>query len=404
MPRILMFVYTYIPDDPRVITEARTAVKLGYEVTAIGAAFSNGISGTTTIDHINITTVPIVNSLKKALLGVVHLLRGRVPQETTPPPVPAKSNALSILFFYLWILRLSLFQKVDFIHAHEHQAMPIGWLLATLKRVHWVYDAHEHVPENRSDFQTFKARMAVRTEAFFLKRADAVITVGQRLANDLTQRGVKRVVIIGNWKPLERFVPADTDVETRRTQYDLARFGLVVSFFGVLNRERQVDVLIEAIKMSPEVGLLIAGKGELRDMVIDAAEHHDNIIWLDWLPYDLVPAHVLLSDVIYGCLDADEGNARYMAPNKLFDAFAAGKAMIVRRGVGEIGQILEDENAAILLDVVTPQTVSDAFKRLKDDPTLLESLQSNARNAGQTYNWDTAEHRLQALYADLVRR
>ena len=400
--KVLMMVYGFVPDDPRVITEARTATKSGYQVDAIGIGFPSGYSGDYSRDNIQISIVPIINSVSHIPKGIVQLIRGKLPQQRDAFPVPPRSNIISLMFFYLWILRLTLFKRYDLVHAHEHQTMPIGWLLATLKRLPWVYDAHEHVPENRAYFNTFKSRMAIRTESFFIRRANTVITVGSRLASDLETRGVKQVVIIGNWKPLEKYAATTEVVEAKRLAYQLKRFELIVSFFGVLNEERQVNIMIDAIKQTPQVGLLIAGKGDLRDMVIAASQESPNIIWLDWLPYDQVPLHILLSDVIYGCLQSDEGNARYMAPNKLFDAFAAGKAMIATRDIGEIGQILADEEAAILLDEVTPQTVQAAFIRLIEDQTLLEQLQSNARAASQKYNWGVAEERLNALYSKLI--
>lgn len=400
--KVLMMVYGFVPDDPRVITEARTITQLGYRVDAIGTGFPNGYSGDYSRDNIQITIIPIINKPSHIPRGILQLIKGKAPQQTQPiNPLPA-SNVISLIFFFLWILRLALFRHYDLIHAHEHQTMPIGWLLATLKRIPWVYDAHEHVPENRAHFKTFKARMAVRTESFFLKRANTVITVGNRLAADLKDRGVKQVVIIGNWKPLEKYDITADQLKTKHLDYQLQRFQLIVSFFGVLNEERQVNILIESIKQLPHIGLLIAGKGELRELVINASQAHDNIIWLDWLPYDQVPLHIMLSDVIYGCLYAEEGNARYMAPNKLFDAFAAGKAMLAKSGIGEIGQILEDENAAILLDEVTPQTVSNALQQLTDNQDLLHQLQGNALAASKKYNWGVAETRLMELYSNLM--
>lgn len=401
--RVLMMVYGFIPDDPRVITEARTVTQLGYEVMAIGAGFPNGCSGNYSRDDISISIVPVVNKVSHIPAGLWNLIRGHIPEQNTPAPLTPASNVISLSFFFLWILRLTLFKKLDLIHAHEHQTMPIGWLLAKLKRIAWIYDAHEHVPGNREIFQTLKARLAVSTEAFFLRRADTVITVGKRLQKNLQARGADNVIIIGNWKQLGRF-QVDPDIITEKRQiHNLDRFAMTVVYIGVVNEERQTDMLLAAIRHTPEIGLLIAGKGELRDLVIEAAKTHDNIIWLDWLPYDEVPVYTLMGNIIYACLKEVSGNPEYMAPNKLFDAFAAGKAMIARRGLGEIGQILEDEEAAILLDEVTPATVQAALEQLRDDPELLQQLQANASAAGQKYNWSTAEKRLETLYNDLTQ-
>lgn len=399
--RLLSLVYTYIPDDPRVIGQARTAAAAGYRVDAIGIALYNGRAGYQTIDSVNIITVPVAHKLKHVLPNVWWLVRGKVPEQPVSPDAPLPSSALSLLFFFLWILRLTLFKRCDIIHAHEHQTMPIAWLQATFKRCRWVYDAHEHVPGNRRIISTVKARIAVRTERFFLRRADAVVTVGERLAQDLRQRGARRVVIIGNWKETARFTADEAVLAEKRAEHALERYKLVVSYFGVLNEERQTDVLLEAVTQTPDVALLLSGRGALYEQAKALAAQHDNMIWLDWLPYEQVPLYTLLCDVVYACLKEVSGNPEYMAPNKLFDAFAAGKALIARRGLGEIGVILEQEGAAILLDEVTAETVCGAFEQLMQ-PECLQALQANARAASLRYNWDVARERLLALYSALT--
>lgn len=397
--RVLAIVYTYIPDDPRVSAQARTAVEGGYAVDGMGIALYNGHSGIQTQDGVHVTTVPVVHQLSQVAPNLAYVLRGRVPERPVAPEAPLPSNALSLLFFYLWVLRLGLFRRYDLIHAHEHQAMPVAAVLATLKGCAWVYDAHEHVPGNRRTFTTRKARLAVRTEAALLRRASAVITVGERLARDLRERGAQSTVIIGNWKARDRFEVTEAQLAEKRAAYGLDSFRLVVAYFGVLNEERQVDVLLDAMPHAPDVALLLAGRGDLRERAVACAQEQSNIIWLDWLNLEDVPLHTMLADVVYACLKEVSGNPEYMAPNKLFDAFVAGKALIARRGLGEIGAILETVPAAVLLDEVTRQSLLDAFDRLKD-PAVLGDLQANAREAAEVYNWDVARERLYALYAD----
>ncbi len=400
--RVLMIVYGFIPDDPRVITEARTLSQLGYSITAIGVGFPNSCSGDYSRDGIQILVTPVVSRISGIPLGLVNLIRGKIPEQPTPAPKIPASNPISLTFYFLWVMRLAMQMPLSIVHAHEHQSMPVGWLLAKLKQVPWIYDAHEHVPGNRSQYQTLKARGAIRVESFLLRHADAVITVGSRLKQSLEQRGAKNVVLIGNWKKLESFAVTPEKLALLRQRYNLSRFTLTVVYFGVLSEERQIDTLIDAIRTLPDIGLLIAGRGELRDDVTRAAQSHPQIIWLDWLPYDDVAAYTMLGDVIYYCLKEVSDNVQYSTPNKLFDAFAAGKAMIASRGIGEIGEVLETEEAALLLDEVTPDNVKAALESLRDDAHLLNTLQNNAIAASEKYNWDVAEQRLHHLYLEMM--
>lgn len=400
--RVLMLVYTYVPDDPRVIGESRSLTQMGYQITAIGSAVHRSTTGHQVLDGIDITILPMILRIGQVPRAVWWLLRGHVPQNDERYS-SSTSNLLSLLFFNLWILRLSLFHNYDLIHVHEHQALISGWLLALIKRINWIYDAHEYTPGNRANFKTLKARASIAIESFFLRRANAVITVGERLADALYERGASKVVIVGNWKDLNTYNSDENAHEDLIRQHELYRYKLVIAYIGGLDEARQVNELIKALSQTRDVAGLIGGRGKYAEMVAEYSKTHHNIIWLGWLPYEMVPTYTNLSAVIYACLKAVSTNPHYMAPNKLFDAFAAGKAMIAARGIGEIGQILEDEKAAILLDEVTPDTVRNALETLRDDSDLLRRLQANAKAASAKYNWGVAEDRLAALYTELIK-
>jgi glycosyltransferase involved in cell wall biosynthesis len=158
--------------------------------------------------------------------------------------------------------------------------------------------------------------------------------------------------------------------------------------------------LLSAVEASPDVTLLIAGRGEMEGEIAAAAARAKNIRWLGWLPITEVPLYSKLADVIYCCANPRFAQVRYGVPNKLFEAFMAGRAILARRGVGEMGDILERIPAGLLLDEVTPQTLQEAFQKLRD-PLLLKPLQEATSQGRAAYNWAVAERRLLDLYAEL---
>jgi hypothetical protein len=92
----------------------------------------------------------------------------------------------------------------------------------------------------------------------------------------------------------------------------------------------------------------------------------------------------------------------YQMPNKLFDAFVAGRAIIARKTAGEMGELLELYPAAISLEEVTSETLRAAFDVLRDRNRLRE-LQENASAAGREFNSEVAVRRLDSLFSDMVR-
>ncbi len=402
--RVLMLVYGYAQDDPRVRREGATVAQMGYDVTIIGAARHGGVASRERVDDMDIVLVPVLRSLSPlAVLQMLwRLLRGDI-GATTEQPSTGKSSArtfLTIFFYNLWVLRLAFGKQFDIIHAHDSWPLPAAGLLASRRKIPFIYDSHENAP---TMFSGGLGRWLVtKTESKYLPKAAAVITVGERLAKALRERGAQQVVLIGNWRSLAEYQIDPQKLKTERERLGLGAQSLVVSYLGLLMPERDILPLLEAVAASPEVALLIGGRGELQDKVVEHAERSPNIHWLGWVDIADVAVYTQLGDVLYYCLNPNICHQSYYStPNKLFESFTAGKAIIARRGIGEMGEILETYKSAILLDEVTPETVQAALEQLQD-PDTLRRLQQNALKGRGQYNWDIAEERLNQLYTGLI--
>ncbi|MBL8152900.1 MAG: glycosyltransferase [Anaerolineae bacterium] len=406
--RILKLVNTPIRDDPRAVNEGLSLVRLGYQVTAIGLArdAQGGQPARALIHGMETTFVPMVTSARPSHLlpALWALLRGHL-DDTTQPPVSRTSNLISFIFFNLWLLRVALRLPADYIHCHDVLPLPAAWVLSRWHRVPLIYDARESVPDL---YPGRKGRLMAWIEQFVLVRADAVITVGERLADSLKRRGAKQVVIVGNWKRLEDYAVPSDRLESERQRLQLRPEDCVISYFGALDPTREVMPLVDAVAQLPHVVLLIGGRGMIEAEVKAAAARNPNIRWLGWVPMGDVPLYTHLSTAVYYCLNFDQsvqtqlsiGNNYYSTPNKLFEAFAAGKPIIARRGIGEIGAILEQIPAGILLEEVTTESLKIAIQQLMN-PAARAMLEAAALQGRIHYNWSVAEQRLAALYQSL---
>lgn len=405
--QVLMLVNTFAYDDPRVIAEARTLQQAGYSVTIIGAARNTSRDVTTKGTHhdIPIILTPLVKThhIKEILRAFWRWLNGSL-EDTAPASKFHKTNVISLLFFNLWCWRLARQMRPDIIHCHDFSPLPTAWFLARMRHIPFIYDAHESAPDM---YTGKKARLVKRAEEFFMRQATHTITVGNRLAQSLVMRGAKHVTVIGNWKSKASFQIDSQRLQAERTQLGLDQYNLVVAYLGTLSPSREILPLLKAISDTSDVALLIGGSGPLEEHVVQAAKNAANIYWLGWVNMLQLPLYTRLADIIYYCLatpsdPAAERNNYFSTPNKLFEAFAAGSPLIAHRGVGEIGEILENIPAAIMLEEVTVKSLKAAFQQLQD-PYTLSQLQQAARQASEQYNWQVAETRLLELYEELTR-
>jgi glycosyltransferase involved in cell wall biosynthesis len=401
---ILVLDYLHVYNDRRMLQQTAALARMGYDVYVFGTArygqhdeceIHNGV----TFDHLPYTPTrqPLVllRAFWRWLRGDRRLLIPR------PDKNGLSSNLFAWLLYNLWAIRIGLRLKVDIIHCHEHTPFPAAWFLARWHRVPLVYDEHDNMELLR--VYGVKGWIAEQFEKrVLLRQITAATTIGERLADSLRARGVPRVEVVGSWKSLDEFTFTEERLAEERERRGLNDYGLVVVFIATLISIRNIHELLDAVEASPDVALLIGGQGELEPAIKAAAQRAKNIIWLGWVNSQDVPLYTCLGDVVYNCIIPGPYDY-YLAPNKLFDALAAGMPIIARSGVGEMADIIEQNDVGILLDEVTPETLQAAFRRLCD-PAERARLSANALKARGKYNWAAAEKQLARLFEQLLEQ
>lgn len=381
MSTIAMLLDNAFRPDPRVANEARALAEAGYQVIVVAWDREGG----------------------RPPCGDWHGVRVR----RLGPRSRHGLGSLQLLYLvvywwhvFWWLAR----REVDAIHCHDFDTLPVGWLLAAAKRCRLVYDAHESYADMLgANVAGWIKRAAARLERALIGRADAVLTVGELLARDLERRGARRAWVVGNWKRLSDFdVPAH-EVAARRHELGLNGSGgasprLLVGYIGWLNADRGIEPLLAAVRESKGVSLLVGGDGPSATAVRQAEGACSRIRYLGFVDPAQIPLYTSLCDVIYYGLDTSNVNARYSAPNKLFEALAAGRA-VVCNAIGEIGRIVREEGCGVTVAELTGESLAAALAALRE-PERLAACQARAGEAGrQRYNWAEAEQQLLALYA-----
>lgn len=309
-------------------------------------------------------------------------------------------QALYLTGFWWRALWRLLGARVDAIHCHDFDTLPAGWLAAALKGCRLVYDAHESYADMlASNVAGWMRGLAARLERMLIGRADVVVTVGELLAAELRRRGARRTAVVGNWKAPEDFAfdPA-LAAEQRRALAGEAR--LLIAYIGWLNADRGVAPLLEAVEGMDETALVIGGDGPLAPQAEAAARRCQRIRFLGFVDPGRVPLYTFLADAVYYGIDSSNPNAQYSAPNKLFEALAAGRA-VVCSDCGELARIVRAEGCGAVVPELTASALAAAFRELLA-PGRLAEAQARARRAGlERYNWSQAERRLLELYGGL---
>ncbi len=301
-----------------------------------------------------------------------------------------------------WRRAAQLLRQLDWdvIHCHDLDTLPVGYRVAKKLRRPVVFDAHESYP----DFIAPRVPKALVTgvrwlERYLVKRVHAVIAVGEQMAEKYRALGARNTVVIGSWHNPNSMLLADE--ERARIRKELGVTGLMVVYAGSFGRNRALFELIEAVQLTDGVDLVLAGDGNQRREIERRIMRSGSIKDLGTVPYARALQVKASADVIYRVTRADQvPNARFSAPNGLFEALASGVAVIGGDN-GDLGDILREEECGIVLSDVSATGVRRALNELKD-PVRLHKMKENALDASRRkYNWDEARRRLLELYSTL---
>ena len=363
--RVLMLLTNAFDPDPRVHQEAVSLVQNGYDVTLLCWDRDCKFPSQEVVDGIRIERI------------YVRSTHGR------------GSTQVPFLFlFWLKAYARASTKGFDIVHCHDFDTLPLGYLLAKRKKAKLIYDAHESYVDMLINVPIWLKKAIYNTENLLLRRTDLLITVGEILRKTFEKRGAQRSCVVGNWKDPDKFKFPQEVLNEEKRRLNILNGQLVISFIANLGKERQLAPLIAAVKDIPGISLIIGGDGPFRGVVQDAAQKYSNIIYLGYVHPSKVPLYTALSDIIFYGFDSKNPNSRFSAPNKLFEALAAGKA-IITGDFGEIGKIVKDTECGLIIKKFTGEEIKKNLSSLK--PEILSRFKENSqKNALEKYNWQNA--------------
>jgi len=366
--------------DPRVLYEARSLVNNGFKVKILAWDRNRNLPKREYRQGIIVERIQI---------GI--------------PFIKVNNPLLLLLLFWLKVLFKVLKFNFSVIHCHDFNTLPIGFTIGKLRRKKIIFDAHESYSEmHKGNLSNFIIKIISLLEKILIRHIDCLITVGEILEAEYKKRGAKRTAVVGNWKSISEFKMSENKVKSHKRDFGIPHKKVVISFYGYLHRDRKVLPLIEAVKRCNYVFLLLAGRGVLEDIIKERVKDLDNVLYIGPYTAERIPTLANISDVIYYGLDDSNPNAKYSAPNKLFEALAAGKGVITGNH-GEIAKIVREENCGLVVDDITPSNLIRAFDLIRQNG-VLKKYQTNALAAAQKkYNWANAERTLLNIYENLIQ-
>lgn len=295
-------------------------------------------------------------------------------------------------------------QRPDVIHAHDLNTLPAAFAASEVCGARVIFDSHELATLELEKESIFSRYYKKRVEKKLIVMTDGMVTVSRGFV-DIFQNwyGVKPPVVIYNTPKFSKYPAYNADV---RAALGFSSDVPLAVYIGGINPRRALSELVESLQYAPELHMVKVGPRvkQWESLMVETAEKVgvlDRLHFVD--PVDP-------EEIVHFCRTADIGivtrlnltvQQEYSMPNKLFETAFSGLP-IVAGDTAEIRDFIDRYGIGVTVDCSRPELLGKAMwqvylnrERLKPTPETLAQLNDE-------FGWSAQEHKLVALYDDLL--
>lgn len=391
MSKICILTSAHPPDDARVYhKEACSLRKKGYEVTLIAPLPASAAAEPGETEPGEIITAEGVR-LRYA------------------PPYRNRSERwlhLSVIY------RMALAEQAAIYHLHDPDLLSTGLKLLRQTGRPVIYDVHEYYGDSlRTRYWApapLRAPLAVTFDWYekqAAKRLSACVTVNEHMAG-LFHAVNPRGAVLYNYPAAAAFsFPAPAAAPPRLTAEDP-----LILYLGGLNRERGLEVMLEAMPLVrerfPRAQCVLAGplnEGSLNERYRPVAPWlaRGGIRHLGRIPYAETPALLRRANIALVPLLATLNYTKAI-PVKLIEYMAAGLP-VIGSDFGHIRRIINENRCGLLTRPGDPADLAARICELISEPAAAATAGQRGWEAFHArYCWEQEEIKLWRLYAELI--
>ena len=299
---------------------------------------------------------------------------------------------------------LALSFKADVYHAHDLNTLLPAYLAAKKIGAKVIYDSHELYTERNTLFKqtAFSKWVINKLEAFLIRKANTVITVNESIAVELSNLyNIPVPSIVMNCPDYRIGIRNNLLREMIQLNGNLK----IILYLGAITFNRGLEETMTAMGKVNKGVLVVMGYG--KPEYISSLKQKSSQLGVKERLYFIpaVPPH----EVVKYAASADIGivpiqNAcksyYYCSPNKLFESMMAGLP-VAASDFPELRRVIEETNCGYFFNPSDTDDIANTLNKMLSDDKTSKQMRHNALLYAHRYSWEKESKKLLSIYARL---
>ena len=294
--------------------------------------------------------------------------------------------------------------KPDLIHAHDLVNLPVGVFLARDIDAKLIYDAHElEVARDKPSHRRWKKEIR-KLEGYFVKQADALITVSHGYAEIHTQiHMVEQPTIIYNTPDVINSKPVKVNI---RQEIGITNDTPLALYVGGLKIARGLPFFLEAAVDIPDLHIVACGPRTVK------AEESFRLVASELgianrfhMVGPIEQSYLLdyIRSANFSIMPTQNIGLSYIEalPNKFFESILCGVPIMVGKEISGMAKLTEKYGLGTLVQQDDPRDIAcEMRKLLAQSDNVRQHIES--QRLAKKFGWNAQVSKLLALYTKLL--
>lgn len=218
-------------------------------------------------------------------------------------------------------------------------------------------------------------------ESFTYRNSDKIIVISEDFKKNIMAKGVpeEKIEVIYNWVDEKAVKPVAKENNPLFEEFGLDRKKFTVVYAGNLGNAQNINIVIDAAYMLPEVQFAVFGTGGLESELYSRIEKEGlmNVHLNPLQPMERVSQVYSLGDAcIVSCKEGLGGSAM---PSKTWTIMSCGRPVVASFDEGELKEILEKNDCGVFSHAGNVQEFVETIKLLAANLDRCVEMGKNAR-------------------------